>query len=75
MPGKVLKLNVKSGDEVRAKQALVVMEAMKMEYTLSAPFDASVKKILCEENQQVDLNQILLQLEKNSAPPDRETGV
>src|SRR5690606_13569913 len=37
MPGTVLKILVKPGDAVEANQALVIMESMKMEMTLSAP--------------------------------------
>ena len=37
MPGTVLAVNVKAGDEVEEGEALLIVEAMKMEYTLSAP--------------------------------------
>ena len=43
MPGLILKVLVKPGQKVRAHQALVVLEAMKMEHTIEAPHDGVVK--------------------------------
>src|SRR5262249_51378783 len=40
MPGTVLRVEVAAGDAVRARQPLVVLEAMKMETPVSSPFDA-----------------------------------
>ncbi len=42
MPGTVLDVLVEPGDQVEARQALVVLEAMKMETPVAAPFDARV---------------------------------
>lgn len=46
MPGKIVKVLVKDGDDVQANQVLVVMEAMKMEHSLRAPRNAKVKSVL-----------------------------
>ena len=43
MPGKVLSVNVKAGDRVTKGQTLVVLEAMKMEQSLTAPRDGVVE--------------------------------
>ena len=43
MPGKIIQMQAKAGDRVRRGQALAVMEAMKMEHTLTAPGDLVVK--------------------------------
>lgn len=64
MPGKVIKINGQAGDEVAENQVLVVMEAMKMEYTLKAPIKSRITEILCEPGQQVALGQILMKLDK-----------
>ena len=45
MPGKIVQVLVKPGDTVKRGQALAVLEAMKMEHTLSAPADAKVASV------------------------------
>ena len=53
MPGKVLSFAVKNGDKVSKGQALAVMEAMKMEHTIAAPFDGTVAELLYAPGDQV----------------------
>lgn len=67
MPGKILKVNARAREKVSSGQSLIVMEAMKMEYTISAPFDGEVKELLCREGQQVELNQKLIVVEEAGA--------
>ena len=64
MPGKITKIFVKEGDTVVQGQALVVMEAMKMEYTLKSDLSTAVEKVNVELSQQVTLGQLLVQLKK-----------
>ncbi|MBC7754025.1 MAG: biotin/lipoyl-binding protein [Moraxellaceae bacterium] len=64
MPGKITKMFVKEGDSVTQGQALVVMEAMKMEYTLKSDLSTTVEKVNVELGQQVTLGQLLVQLKK-----------
>lgn len=45
MPGKIVKILVKEGDEVAAGTPLLVMEAMKMENEMKAPADVKITKI------------------------------
>ena len=45
MPGKIVQLLCKAGDAVKKGQPLAVLEAMKMEHTLSAPADAPVASV------------------------------
>ncbi len=45
MPGKVIQVAVKAGQSVRRGEPLVILEAMKMEHTLSAPHDATVEAV------------------------------
>jgi acetyl-CoA/propionyl-CoA carboxylase biotin carboxyl carrier protein len=45
MPGTVIAVHVAVGDEVTKGQAIAVVEAMKMEHTLQAPFDGSVGEV------------------------------
>jgi 3-methylcrotonyl-CoA carboxylase alpha subunit len=62
MPGKVVSFLVKAGDTVTAGQALAVMEAMKMEHTLSAPRAGVVEALLYAPGDQVPEGGELLKL-------------
>jgi 3-methylcrotonyl-CoA carboxylase alpha subunit len=53
MPGKVVSFTVKAGDKVSKGQPLAVMEAMKMEHTISAPADGTVQEVLYAPGDQV----------------------
>ena len=63
MPGKVVKINVKEGDEVKEGTVMIVVEAMKMENNITATAKAKVKKILVAENEMVDNKKQLIELE------------
>jgi len=54
MPGKIVKVLVKPGDAVQARQGLVVVEAMKMENELRAARAGTVRDIFVREGQSVD---------------------
>jgi acetyl-CoA carboxylase biotin carboxylase subunit len=66
MPGKVIKVNVKEGDEVSRGTVLVVVEAMKMENNLIAVSDAIVEKVVVKEGDMVDTNVQLVYLKDKS---------
>jgi biotin carboxyl carrier protein len=63
MPGKVVRVLVKPGDEVKARQGLVVVEAMKMENELRAARDGRVREVAVTEGQSVDAGTLLLMVE------------
>ena len=54
MPGKVVRVLVKPGDEVVARQGVVVVEAMKMENELRAGRAGIVREVLVAEGASVD---------------------
>ena len=62
MPGKVVSFAVKAGDKVRIGQALAVLDAMKMEHTISAPADGVVAELLYAPGDQVPEGAELLKL-------------
>ena len=62
MPGKVVAFHVKPGDTVTAGQALAVMEAMKMEHTISAPRAGTVAELMYAVGDQVSEGGELLRL-------------
>jgi biotin carboxyl carrier protein len=65
MPGKILKIDLKSGQSVRAGQTICVIEAMKMEYSLKAPFEGKIKEINKKAGDQVFLDEKVMLLEKD----------
>lgn len=67
MPGKITKVFIKDGDPVEKSQALLVMEAMKMEYTLKSDLNTVVEKLNVKVGDQVILGHLLIQLQ-----PDNE---
>lgn len=54
MPGKIFKVLVGVGDEVKQGEPLLILEAMKMEHAIKAPHDGVVKSIHFKEGEQVD---------------------
>jgi len=62
MFGKVLAINVGKNTPVKKGQTLLVLEAMKMENNIIAPFDTEIKEIKVKEGDQVEDGQILLQI-------------
>ena len=63
MPGLVVTVAVKLGDNVAAGTKLLTLEAMKMETTLYAERDGKVAELLVTPGTQVDTNDLLLRLE------------
>lgn len=59
MPGKVTKILKRAGDQVKVGDVVLVMEAMKMEYTLKSAADGVIEAISAEVNQQVTLGKKL----------------
>lgn len=63
MPGMVIKLLCNVGDEVEKGDNLIIVEAMKMENTLTSPATGKVKSIKAKEGTAVDKEEILIELE------------
>jgi acetyl/propionyl-CoA carboxylase alpha subunit len=62
MPGKITRVSVKAGDTVTKGHALVVMEAMKMEYTLEADRDGRVTEVNVQPGVQVGQGEVLVRV-------------
>lgn len=62
MPGLIVDVLVKEGDEVARGAALVVLEAMKMETRLTAPATGRVRCVHCAKGQTVERGQVLVEL-------------
>lgn len=63
MPGVILKVNVKPGDEVKAGTPLCVLVAMKMENEIRSPIDGVVKEVYIENGDKVAVNDKMLVVE------------
>ena len=63
MPGTIISVHVAINEQVRKGQALLVLEAMKMETEIQAPAEGIVKEILCHKGDKVTPEQVLIKLE------------
>jgi 3-methylcrotonyl-CoA carboxylase alpha subunit len=66
MPGRIIAVDVAAGDTVAKGQKLVTLEAMKMEHSLTAPFDGIVADLNAIEGGQVTEGTMLVRIEKDS---------
>ena len=62
LPGAITKISVKVGDTVATGDTVLLMEAMKMENSITAEASGTVKAILCKEGDQVQSGQALVEL-------------
>lgn len=60
MPGKIVKIFVKPGDEVKAGDPILIMEAMKMENEMRASADVKIKEVLVKEGENVESGEELV---------------
>ena len=63
MPGLVLEISVKEGQEVLEGEKLLILEAMKMENSIVIHANATIKKINIKKGQAVEKGQVLIELE------------
>jgi biotin carboxyl carrier protein len=63
MPGKVVRILVGAGDEVKAKDGVIVVEAMKMQNEMKSPKDGIVKEIRFAEGDTVNAGDVLVVIE------------
>ncbi|HEY4400069.1 MAG TPA: pyruvate carboxylase [Lactobacillaceae bacterium] len=63
MAGSVVSVLVKAGQSVKQGQPVIVTEAMKMETTIQAPFDATIKSVYVVDSEQIDAGDLLIELE------------
>ena len=68
LPGNITKILVKEGQQVKQGEEVMVMEAMKMENSITAEADCTVKKIVAQLGQSVNQGDVLIQIEGVAAP-------
>lgn len=63
MPGLILEITINEGSEVKEGDALLILEAMKMENVLTSPRDGIIKSIKVSQGETVDKNALLIEFE------------
>ena len=63
LPGRIIDIKVKVGDEVKAEQEVLVLEAMKMENAVTTDYSGKVKQILVQAGDTVATDAVLLEIE------------
>jgi biotin carboxyl carrier protein len=61
MPGLIIDLKVKDGDAVKTGDALLILEAMKMENIIKSPGEGIVKTVKVKKGDSVEKNQVLIE--------------
>jgi 3-methylcrotonyl-CoA carboxylase alpha subunit len=67
MPGRIIAVDVAAGQTVTKGQKLLTLEAMKMEHSLTAPFDGVVAELNAEAGAQVQVEALLVRIEALAA--------
>ncbi|MEZ5323329.1 MAG: biotin carboxylase N-terminal domain-containing protein [Microthrixaceae bacterium] len=70
MPGSVVAVHVATGAAVREGEPLLVMEAMKMQHTISAPYDGTVTELAADVGQQVEAGAVLAVVQPAEDQPE-----
>ncbi|NOY11534.1 MAG: biotin/lipoyl-binding protein [Archaeoglobi archaeon] len=63
LPGTIIKILVSPGDDVKAGETLLILEAMKMENEIVSPSSGKVKEVRVSEGQRVETGDVLVVLE------------
>jgi len=68
--GKVVKILVKNGDVITKGQELLIIEAMKMEHKVKAPYAGKIKAVNFKVDDKVDIGQLLVDVERAEEKPE-----
>lgn len=63
MPGLILEINVKEGQDVKENEPLLILEAMKMENVINSPREGVIKSLNVKQGETVDKNALLITFE------------
>lgn len=66
MPGKVIKVEVQEGQEVKQGDTLLILEAMKMENEIKTQVNGIIKAVHVKEGQNLDIDVLMIEIEENS---------
>lgn len=62
IPGKVLDIFVRVGQEVKKGDVILLLEAMKMQNQIQMPFDGKIKKIYVKPDELIKKNQLMIEI-------------
>ena len=65
MPGRIVKLPFQPGDRIKKGDVLLVLSAMKMEYSFKAEAEGQIEKVFCKAGDQAVEDQVLIKLKYN----------
>lgn len=65
MPGKIIEIMVEEGSEIVTGEALIILEAMKMQNEIASPVDGIIKKISIRKNDSVMKDDLLIEIVKS----------
>ena len=65
IPGTIMQIDVKEGQEVQAGETLLILQAMKMNNKLTAPFAGKIKKINVNVGDKIPKNALMIEMEEN----------
>ena len=63
MPGLIIQISAKEGDEVKKGDSLLILEAMKMENVIKSPRDGKIKSVKVQLKNAVEKNQVMVEFE------------
>jgi len=63
MPGFILDINIKEGQEVKEGDTLLILEAMKMENAITSPNKGVVKSVNIKKGETVEKGQLMIELQ------------
>jgi len=72
MPAVVVRILVTTGDSVKQGQSVIVVESMKMETTLTAPYDGRVRTVNVAKGYKVMPGQILVDIDRDDSVSTKE---
>lgn len=63
IPGTILHIEVKEGQEVKEGDILLILQAMKMDNKLTAPFDGKIKRICVNQGDKIPKGTLMIEME------------
>lgn len=64
IPGTIMEIEVKEGQEVNEGDTLLILQAMKMNNKLTAPFDGKIKKINVQKGDKLPKGALMIEMEE-----------
>ncbi len=62
--GTIVDVKVKEGSKIKKDDVIMIIEAMKMEYLIRAPYNGTIKKVLFKSKDQIEIGQLTAEIER-----------